>query len=199
MKKNINWQHKKFAYYSLSGTWLKLDSYSNANHFLITLLHAHFCFWGHECLSNRSISKYYLKSDAAPWVEKKNSKSVLRSWHRILLVVWKHSACMSILSLSSGVESEWKCCRSVQHFLKCLAFEYESSLSIISVRKESSWNRTQNGACITINCMRCKHDAYPNVQVHSSEDFSTKLEDDYDVHLSPWLILQQSYKKCVFT
>ena len=48
-------------------------------------------FWGHERLSDRSISKRYLKSDANPWVEK-ISKSVSRSWFMILMVIWKRSA-----------------------------------------------------------------------------------------------------------
>ena len=60
---------------------------------LLNLLHTHFCFWGHERLTDRSISKRYPKSDATPWAEKKfNFKSVSRSWHIVLLVIWKRSA-----------------------------------------------------------------------------------------------------------
>ena len=84
-------------------------------------------FLGHECLTDRSILKRYLKSDIATWVEKKlNFKSVLRSWHRILLVIWKHSG-MSVLLLAVAFESEWKHCSSLQSDEKMLAFEYEFS------------------------------------------------------------------------
>ena len=69
---------------------LKLDSNSNTERVFIALSHAHFRFWGHDRPSNRSISKRYPRSDAAPWVGKKfNFKSVSRSWHRIPLVVRK--------------------------------------------------------------------------------------------------------------
>ena len=57
---------------------LELDSNSNAKCFFITLSHAYFHFWGHECLSNRLISKRYPKSNASPWVEE---SSTSRAFH----------------------------------------------------------------------------------------------------------------------
>ena len=54
----------------------------------------HFCFWGHVCLSDRSISKYYIypKRDKFMSWKKFNFQSVSRSWHMILLIIWKCSA-----------------------------------------------------------------------------------------------------------
>ena len=65
--------------HSTSAWWrLKLNSYSNAKRFFIAFSHAHFRFWSHERLSDRSISKRYAKSDGAPWVEK---SSTSRAFH----------------------------------------------------------------------------------------------------------------------
>ena len=71
---------------------LKLNSYSNTKHFFIAFLHVHFRFWGHEHLTNRSISKYYPKSHAAPWLKNVYFKSVSHLWQMILLIIWKCSA-----------------------------------------------------------------------------------------------------------
>ena len=47
--------------------------------FFIPLLHAHFRFWGHERLIDRSISKRHLESDAASWVEKSSTSGVFHA------------------------------------------------------------------------------------------------------------------------
>ena len=73
--------------------------------------------------------------------KKFNFKSVSRSGHRILLVIWKCSAC--ILSLAVAFESEWKHYSSSQSDKKMLAFDYEFSFK--GVLNDSSnlifWNK----------------------------------------------------------
>ena len=54
-------------------------------------------------------------------------KSVSRSFMTQSSIGRLKTLCMSILSLSGGVESEWKCCSSLLSIEKCVAFEYESS------------------------------------------------------------------------
>ena len=70
---------------------VKLDSYSKAKHFSIIFSYAHFRFWGHERLSDRSISKRYPKSDASE-LKQIQLQEHLHSWHMILLVIWKCAA-----------------------------------------------------------------------------------------------------------
>ena len=75
--------------------------------FFIVFSHAHFRFWGQECLSDRSILKRYPKSDAAPWVEK------IQLQERFTLMTHDFvghlkTLYMSVLSLNGGFESEWK-------------------------------------------------------------------------------------------
>ena len=96
---------------------IKLNSYLNAKHFFIAFSHAHFHFWSHEPLTDRSITK--------------QNSSVSRvfpfSWHMILLVTWKHSAWVFYhwaLSLNGNVTAH----RSLLSVEKMLAF-YESSLT----------------------------------------------------------------------
>ena len=47
--------------------------------FFIAFSHAHFCFWGHEHLPNRSKSKPYSKSDATQWVEKSSTSGAFHA------------------------------------------------------------------------------------------------------------------------
>ena len=47
--------------------------------FFHCLSHAHFRFWGHEHLTNISLSKHYAKSNAAPWVEKSSTSRALHA------------------------------------------------------------------------------------------------------------------------
>ena len=85
-------------------------------------------FWGHERLTDRSISKRYLKSDIATWVEK---SSTSRTFHLVTQDSIGHlkTLCMSVISLAVAFESDWKCYSSLQSDKKMLAFEYEFSLS----------------------------------------------------------------------
>ena len=59
---------------------LKLNSYSNANVFFLSLCRMHISvFWGQERLTDRSISKRYLKSDIATWVEKSSTSRAIHA------------------------------------------------------------------------------------------------------------------------
>ena len=51
----------------------KLNSYSNTSVFSSLCRMRISVFWGHERLSDRSISKHYPKSDITPWVEKSSA------------------------------------------------------------------------------------------------------------------------------
>ena len=75
--------------------------------FFIAFSHAHFRFWGHERVTNRSILTRHPMS-AAPWVEK------VQLQERFTLMT--HDAighmktpCMSILFVCGDIEFEWKC------------------------------------------------------------------------------------------
>ena len=59
---------------------LKLNSYSNANVFFLSLCCMRISvFWGQERLIDRSISKRYLKSDIATWVEKSSTSRAIHA------------------------------------------------------------------------------------------------------------------------
>ena len=58
-----------------SNNKFKLNSYSNASVFLSLCLMRISVFWGQERLTDRSISKRYLKSDITTWVEKSSTSS----------------------------------------------------------------------------------------------------------------------------
>ena len=108
----------------VQGLVLKLNSYSNASVFLsLCRMRISVC-WDHERLTNRSISKCYLEQYHYMSWKKLNFKSVSRSWHRILLVIWKWKACFIA---SSGVWVWMK----MQSDKKTLAFEYEFSLNCL--------------------------------------------------------------------
>ena len=103
----------------------------------------HFCFSGHECLSDRSIWKRYPKSDATPWLEKPSTSRAFHpspSWHKILLVGWKCS-----LSHCCGMESEWKRCS--------LPLSIEKTLSVcVWIQLNHAWNphKTIAEVCVQI-------------------------------------------------
>ena len=113
---------------------IKLDSYSNAKRFFILLLHVHFCFWGPEHLSYRSISKRCPKSDAAPRVEKSSTSRAFHThdtefyWlsenalHKHFIAERCCGVWMELLQLTASVEKK-----------KHLSFEYEFSLNLFSV------------------------------------------------------------------
>ena len=103
---------------------LKLNSYSNASVFL-SLCHMRISvFWGQEHLTDRSISKRYLKSDIATWVEKVQLQERYTLMTQDSIGHLK-TLCMSVLSLVVVFESEWKCYSSSQSDKKMLVFEYE--------------------------------------------------------------------------
>ena len=101
--------------------------------FFIPFLHAHFHFLGHERLADRSVTKGYHKSDAAPWVEKR-SPSIVFHAHDIWLY-WSSEnpllehfiACLNgKLHLTALL---WKHARLLN------IFEYESSFMIAKLTK----------------------------------------------------------------
>ena len=104
---------------------LKLDLYSNAKHFFIALLHAHFCFYG---MNIHPLDQY---QNAIPRTMTLHDLKKVQSQEHVtfmtqdsvghLKTLW-----MSILLLSGSVESELL----AQRWKKCLAFEYESSFSL---------------------------------------------------------------------
>ena len=58
---------------------VKLNSYSNASIFLSLCRMCISVFWGHGRLTDRSISKHYLKSNIATWVEKSSTSRVIHA------------------------------------------------------------------------------------------------------------------------
>ena len=81
----------------------------NAKRFVIALSHAHFHFWGHEQIFDRSISKCQPKSDATPWIEKSQLQEHPFHAHDTGFIGRMKMLCMDVLSRSSSVESEGKC------------------------------------------------------------------------------------------
>ena len=81
---------------------VKLNSYSNASVFLSLCCMRISIFLGHEHLTNRSISKHYLKSDIATWVEKSSvvhehfiASSGVWVWMKALQLIakrWKNAS-----------------------------------------------------------------------------------------------------------
>ena len=67
-----------------------------------------------------STLKCYPKSNATPWVEKSSTSSAFHAPDTgFYLIGHLKTLCMSILSLNSGVESEWKHCSSPLSIKKC--------------------------------------------------------------------------------
>ena len=86
-------------------------------------------FWGQERLTDRSISKRYLKSDIATRVEKSSTSRVIHALDTGFY--WSsETLCMSILSLVVALEFEWKRYSSLQSDKKTLVFEYEFSFTL---------------------------------------------------------------------
>ena len=65
--------------FSCFGRRIKLNSYSNASVFLSLCRMRISVFWGQERLTDRSISKRYLKSDIATWVEKSSTSRAIHA------------------------------------------------------------------------------------------------------------------------
>ena len=105
-KKLGNKQESKVTTLFLQSRWKMHELH--AKHFFIRLSHAHFHFWGQECVSNISISKHYPKSDAAPSVKTSSTSRACHA-HDTWFYWSSKNALHEYLSLSSGMESEWKC------------------------------------------------------------------------------------------
>ena len=72
--------HSNIVMYTfMDKKWLKLNSYSNASVFLSLCRMRISVFWGQERLTDRSISKRYLKSDIATWVEKSSTSRAIHA------------------------------------------------------------------------------------------------------------------------
>ena len=81
----------------------------------------HFCFWGHERLSDRLLSKRYPKSDAAHELKKVQLQECFMLMIHDSIGHLK-TLCMSILSLGGGIEFEWKRYSSLLSIQKMLVF-----------------------------------------------------------------------------
>ena len=133
---------------------MNLNSLSNAG-VLLSL------FWGHERLTDRSISKRYPKSDIALWVEKK-----VQLQERFTQDSFGHlkTLCISVFIASSGVwvwmknatahrkEIIKKKTKTKNKKQKTVAFEYEFSLKL-------AWY-------LKLVCFPCE---YVNETVHESQ------------------------------
>ena len=120
-----------FFLFSISRLHLKLNSYSNSKRFFIALLHAHFCFWGHEHLSDILIWKCYPKG----WCLSLSLKSsTSRAFHA-------HNTVFSWLSKNAlherfvaeqwhGVYLSEKAIVHCSTLKKHLAFKYESRFTL---------------------------------------------------------------------
>ena len=100
---------------------------------IIAFLHAHFLFWWHEHLSDRSISKRYPKSDAAPWVQTSSISKVFHAhdtwfyWSSEKHSAWAFHHRAVALSLNGSAAAHQSVLK------KHLAFENESSLTTLSI------------------------------------------------------------------
>ena len=100
-----------------------LSSYSNTKCFFITSWHAHFCFCG-RLMSIYLIDQYQNAIPRAMSLHELK-KVQLQELFKLMthdLIGHLNTPCMSVLSLSDGVESEWKCCSSLLNIEKMLAF-----------------------------------------------------------------------------
>ena len=71
------WSQKSYSLVEGNQTIVKLNSYSNASVFLSLCRMRISVFWGQERLTDRSISKRYLKSDIATRVEKSSTSRAI--------------------------------------------------------------------------------------------------------------------------
>ena len=140
-------------------THIKLNSYSNASVFLSLCRMRTSVFCGHERLTNRSISKRYLKNDIAIWVEK---SSTSRAFHaRDTGFYWSSENTLHERFIaSSGIWVWMKTLQLIAKRYKTLTFEYEFSLTTvheITLTSRPSWNCTD---CSIVLC--CIADIYLN-------------------------------------
>ena len=121
-----------------------------------------FCFWVHKHLSDWSISKRYLKSKAAPWVEWKefNIKSISHSWYVILLLIWKRCArafhCWALaLSLNGSAAAHQSALKN--HLTICMNLTYGCIIpvSIIAVNQSRGSRCTTLGSKIIVEFCSC--------------------------------------------
>ena len=117
----------------LSLSWIHTYMWS----VFITLTNVNFCFWGHDCLSDRLIVKRYSTSNASPWVEEKSSSSwpsfmsVSCSWCKILLFVHKHSTCTwAFYHWAEAWHVNGNTAADHYTFQKCSALGYGSSFNL---------------------------------------------------------------------
>ena len=85
-------------------------------------------FWGQERLTDRSISKRYLKSDIATRVEKSSTSRAIHA--RDTGFYWPSENALHERFIVVALESEWKRYSSSQSDKKMLAFEYEFSFTL---------------------------------------------------------------------
>ena len=114
---------------------MKLNSYSNASIFLSLCRMRISVFWGHGRLTDRSISKRYLKSDMATWIEKSSTSRAIHA--RDTGFYWSsENALHERFIASSGVGVWMKRYSLSQSDEKTLALEYEFSMMIKTLLKK---------------------------------------------------------------
>ena len=106
----------KYKYYMLKS---KAGFIPTTQAFFSPLFRMHICFWWHKLralakdlhkhLSKRLMSKHYLKSDVAPWVE---TSSTSRGFHAHgTWFYWSNENALHARSIAERwIEPEWKCC-----------------------------------------------------------------------------------------
>ena len=109
---------------------VKLNSYSNANVFL-SLCHMRISvFWGQEHLINRSVSKRYLKSNIATWVEKSSTSRAIHACDTGFY--WSSENALHERFIASNGVWDWMKNATAHRkaIKKMLGFEYEFRFSV---------------------------------------------------------------------
>ena len=109
---------------------------------------SHFCFWGQESLSDRSISKHYSKSNATPWVWKRPTSRAFQALDTGFYWSLENALHKRFIAerVSGGVESEWKCRSSPLSIENTLRFWVRIQLSMVQIADEiipslRAWHR----------------------------------------------------------
>ena len=137
-------------------------------------------FWGQERLTDRSISKRYLKSDIATWVEKSSTSRAIHA--RDTGFYWSsENALHERFIASSGVGVWMKHYNSLQSNKKTLAFEYEFSFRSVICQIELSDVRPQPG----------------QAWLHKQYSISKWYQMYPPPHLLPWYKAKQEWNRRV--
>ena len=141
---------------------MKLNSYSNTKHFFCCM----HIFFFNEHLADRSISKHYLKNDAASWIGGKKS-STSRTFHNYTkgFYGFSENALHKCFIMSDVMASEWKMPQLIAGIEKTKnktkkkkktlnTFKYEFSFKTYSYCITIAYSPAQKFWC---NCMVVSH------------------------------------------